>query len=136
MSTILYGVSDDALERRPVAGKWSARENIAHLARYHEIFLQRIERIRTEDNPRLERYRAEEDSEWAQWACKPAGEVLKALQALRLETVGVVEKLSDPELTRTAIHSRFGAMTLVQWLEFFLLHEAHHLFVAMQRARE
>ncbi len=136
LSIILDGLSDAALDRRPIADKWSARENIAHLARYHEIFLERIKLIRTQDRPRLPRYRAEEDSEWQQWASKPAQDVLRAIQALRLELIALVETLSAAEFTRTAVHSRFGEMTLVQWLEFFLLHEAHHLLVAMQRARE
>ena len=29
-----------------------------------------------------------------------------------------------------------GAMNMPLWIEFFLLHEAHHLYVVMQRVRE
>lgn len=66
----------------------------------------------------------------------PARDVLARMHALRAELLAEIEKLSDKELARSAVHPRFGEMTLTQWLEFFLLHEAHHLFVAMQRARE
>ena len=133
---ILAGISDDALNRRPYPDKWSARENLAHLARYHEMFLERIERIRREDRPPLPRYAAETDPEWPGWIALPVSEVLARLRTLRAQMLELVEKLSGAELSRTAIHSRFGEMTLVQWLEFFLLHEAHHLLVVMQRARE
>jgi uncharacterized damage-inducible protein DinB len=136
LTIILAGVSDEALERRPQPDKWSARENLAHLARYHEMFLERIERIRRENRPQLARYAAENDPDWLEWATLPLNEVLTGLRTLRTELVALVEKLSAAELSRTAVHSRFGEMTLVQWLEFFLLHEAHHLLVVMQRARE
>lgn len=133
---ILAGIPEESLNRRPHPDKWSARENLAHLARYHEMFLERIERIRKEDRPPLPRYAAEEDANWPQWADVPVSEVLTRLRALRIEMLAVVGKLSDDELSRTAVHARFGEMTLIQWLEFFLLHEAHHLLVVMQRARE
>jgi uncharacterized damage-inducible protein DinB len=136
LSTILSGVPAGSLDRRPTPDKWSARENLAHLARYHEIFVDRIHRIRTEDRPRLTRYRAEEDPEWHHWADKPVTVVFGELRILRAEITGLFADLADDELTRTASHSRFGEMTLLQWLEFFLLHEAHHLYIVMQRARE
>jgi len=106
------------------------------LARYHEMFLRRIARIRSEDRPLLARYVAEDDPKWPQWAALPVSEVVTRLRALRAEMLELVEHLSDRELSRTALHLRFGEMTLAQWLEFFLLHEAHHLFVVMQRVRE
>jgi len=136
LPTILAGVSEESLNRRPNPEKWSARENLAHLARYHEMFLERIERIRNEDKPLLARYAAETDPQWPPWAALPASEVLTRLRALRVELLERVQELSEAELSRSAVHSRFGEMTLVQWLEFFLLHEAHHLLVVMQRARE
>ena len=133
---IVAGISDEALNRRPNADKWSARENLAHLARYHEMFMERIERICNEERPQLTRYSAESDAEWPAWAALPASEVLARLGSLRAQMIARVERLSAAELSRSAIHSRFGEMTLTQWLEFFLLHEAHHLLVVMQRARE
>jgi len=136
LPAILAGVSEESLNRRPNPEKWSARENLAHLARYHEMFLERIERIRNEDRPLLARYAAEHDPEWPRWAAMPLSEVLARLRALRVELLERVQKLSEAELSRSAVHSRFGEMTLLQWLEFFLLHEAHHLLAVMQRARE
>jgi uncharacterized damage-inducible protein DinB len=136
LPTILAGIPQEALEHRPVPGKWSAQENLAHLARYHEIFCERIDRIRREDRPLLTRYRAEEDSEWPQWTGKPSNVVLEELRTLRSKMIQLFEGLSDTELLRTGVHSRFGEMTLLQWMEFFLLHEAHHLYTVMQRARE
>src|SRR5262245_13939614 len=136
LTVILAGISEESLNRRPNPEKWSARENLAHLARYHQMFMERIERIRQEDRPVLPRYAAEEDPKWPEWSALPVSEVLTRLKTLRAQMLALVQKLSDAELSRIAIHSRLGEMTLIQWLEFFLLHEAHHLLVVMQRVRE
>ena len=124
------------MDHRPESGKWSAHENLAHLARCHEIFLVRLARIQNEDRPQLERYRAEEDAEWPRWAVLPGDEVLQRLSSLRLKLIEYVENLPDGNLARSGIHSRFGEMTVIQWLEFFLLHEGHHLYLVLQRVRE
>jgi len=124
------------IDRRPASGKWSARENLAHIGRYHEIFLERLHRILTEPSPRFARYRAEEDLGWSQWASRPIDEVRTRLAALRLDLVDRVVTLQPLDYTRVGIHSSFGEMTLGLWLEFFLVHEAHHLYVILQRLRE
>lgn len=136
LATILDGIKPEALERRPAPGKWSARENLAHLARYQEIFMSRVAHIQRENRPSLSRYRAEDDSEWPSWMNRGAAEIMEALHAQRKLLVQQIETMEDEDLRRTAIHPRFGEMTLVQWLEFFLLHEAHHLLSVLQRARE
>src|SRR6201993_1513189 len=67
LSEALRGVPVEKILERPPSGKWSACENLAHLGRYHEIFLERLERILTERNPAFERYRAEDDPGWEAW---------------------------------------------------------------------
>ena len=132
----LFGAaSPEAMQRRPASGKWSAHENLAHLARYHEVFLERLRRMLAEDNPSLGRYRAEDDPEAAKWMALPTDEVLRRMKDLRGELIESVKRLSPDELKRTGIHPVLGAMTIPQWVEFFLLHEEHHLYVAMMRSR-
>ena len=132
---LLCQMSETTLDNRPIAGKWSAREHLAHLACYQGIFLSRMQRIRSEDRPRLARYRAEDDPEWPQWMALPASEILKSLRSLRTQLVSEAGQLSAREFSRIGIHPKFGEMTLGLWLEFFLLHEAHHLLSVMQLVR-
>ena len=136
LPTILAGVTEEALERQPVPEKWSARQNLAHLARYQEVFLSRLRRVQTEIDPILPRYRAEDDPEWPLWINRKAKDVLKKLSAQRTILVHEVQRMTSADLARAAIHPRFGPLTVVQWLEFFLLHEAHHLLAVLQRSRE
>jgi uncharacterized damage-inducible protein DinB len=63
LQLLFGGRSPEAITRRPASGKWSAHENLAHLARIHEVYLDRIRRILSEKRPLLNRYKAEEDPE-------------------------------------------------------------------------
>jgi len=135
LPALLDGASGEALERRTRSGKWSVRENLAHLARHHEIVLDRVRRVLEEDRPVLARYAAEEDSEWPAWAALPMDEVRARLGRMRHELVRLVDGLDAEALARTAVHPALGEMPLTLWIEFFLLHEAHHLYVVMKRAR-
>jgi hypothetical protein len=136
LDVILAGVSEQALVARPASGKWSALENLAHLARHHEVFLERLRRIRDETAPALARYRAEDDPEWSGWAALGAPDVLSRLRGLRAQLIAIVESLSPAELDRTGVHSAMGPLPVALWLEFFLLHEAHHLYAVLTRSRE
>lgn len=133
---LLGDLAPVALTRRPPSGKWSAHENLAHLARYQQMFLARMQRILTEDRPVLPRYRAEEDPDFPAWVELPTAEVLRRLREGRRRLLRELKALADVDLAREGVHPAFGSLALTQWLEFFLAHEGHHLYVAMLRARE
>ncbi|MGH7352680.1 MAG: DinB family protein, partial [Candidatus Methylomirabilales bacterium] len=105
------------IKRRPASGQWSAHENLAHLARMHEIYLDRIRRILSEGRPQLPRYTAEDDPEWPQWVRMSTEEVVQRLLALRDELVRVVTPLSLDRLNRIGVHSALGGMTIPEWIE-------------------
>jgi hypothetical protein len=136
LDLILARATPAGLDARPRPGEWSARENLAHLARHHAVFLDRLRRLVTEDRPALGRYRAEDDPEWASWQTLPPGELLTRLRALRAELVAIVRSLSPADSARTGVHPTFGEMDVAGWLGFFLLHEAHHLYTALVRVGE
>ena len=135
LPALLQGGAPDALRRRTRSGKWSVHENLAHLARHHGVVLDRVRKVLAEDRPKLPRYAAEEDAEWPAWAALPLEEILARLTALRAELLALVSGLTDGQLARTGVHPTLGEMALPLWIEFFLLHEAHHLYVVMKRAR-
>jgi uncharacterized damage-inducible protein DinB len=135
MGVVLSGVSADDLRAKAVPGKWSAHEQLAHLARYHQIFLQRIERILAEQSPAFPRYRAEEDPEWTTWSSLPTQQVLVRISSMRAKLMARLRSLSEEDFQQTGVHPKFGEMSLSLWLEFFLVHEAHHLYMVLQLVR-
>lgn len=128
----LSGVSAETLSASPIPGKWSAHEQLAHIARYHQIFLQRIDRILSEQAPEFPRYRAEDDPEWPAWKSLPTPQLLVRISSMRAKLMARLRALGKEDFERTGVHPKFGAMSLSLWLEFFLVHEAHHLYVVFQ----
>lgn len=135
LDAALRGVPVERILEPPIPGKWSAHENLAHLGRYHEVFLERIERILTEPNPAFGRYRAEDDPRWETWRTLSYKEVAGKLASMREMLVTKLKSLSAEDYARTGTHPKFGDMTLALWVEFFLVHEAHHLYVVLQLVR-
>jgi hypothetical protein len=131
VSLLIAEATPEAVMARPAADQWSAHEHLAHLTRHHAVFLERLEQMRRDHGPHLGRYRAEEDAAWPEWVCLSTEEVLHRLKALRAEIIQHLSGLSEAETTRVGIHPLFGAMSVVMWVEFFLLHEAHHLYMIM-----
>jgi len=124
----------DGLNHRPQADKWSAHDHVAHLACYHERFLERIRGILSADRPGFRRYRAEEDPEWPAWQRLTTGEALDRLRALRRKLIDGVASLTGSQLERVGVHPVFGPLTIPQWIDFFLFHEGHHAYVVITLA--
>jgi hypothetical protein len=133
---ILAQATPATLEARPRPDEWSAREHLAHLARHQAVFLGRLRRLLAEDRPALGRYRAEDDPEWPAWAALPLDEILGRIRAVRADLLVLVRGLSPTVSARTGLHPPFGELDVAGWLEFILLHEAHHLYTALVRVGE
>jgi hypothetical protein len=131
LETVLRRAAPAALDWRPASGEWSAREHLAHLARHHAVFLERVARILAEERPDLGRYRAEDDPEWPAWSGLSAQEAVSRLMVTRARLLDLVRALTPAQASRVGLHPTFGPLSLPEWLDFALLHEAHHLYVAM-----
>jgi hypothetical protein len=54
---------------------------------------------------------------------------------MRAKLMTRLRSLNEEDFARTGVHPKFGSMSLSMWLEFFLVHEAHHLYVVLQLVR-
>lgn len=134
IDAILLHTPAERILQTPAEGKWSIKDNIAHLARYKTIFLDRIHRMCKADQPVFEAYVAEQDNEFPQWREWTLSTLLDRLYEDRRLIITTIDGLSCTQLSNEGIHPRFGTMTAVQWTEFFLLHEAHHLYTIFRIA--
>ncbi len=134
LAALLEGIPRGDLDRR-VQSKWSVAENVAHLARHTELTIERVRRILAEEEPVFPAYRAEEDPEWAAWQSRSFEDSMRRLQDSRAALIAAVEALTPEELARTGRHARLGRLSLRAWLDFYLVHEGHHLYVITRRAR-
>lgn len=75
---------------------------------------------------------AENDLEFESWRKLETTELIKRLRVNRAELFDLITNLNNAQLNRIGNHPRFGDLTVKGWTEFFLLHEAHHLFTIFQ----
>ena len=136
LPSLIEGLSDEQVMRNPLPGKWSIRDNIAHLARYERIFIDRMNTILSANGPVFEAYRAENDLEFENWLNKDCEELIIELGVDRKTLTSLITGLTEKELQRTGRHQKFGKLTIMEWTEFFLLHEAHHLFTIFRLAHD
>ena|SRR5665213_85333 len=134
IASIIMKLNNEAIQRRPARGKWNIHENIAHLAKYQPVFIDRIRRILATEDPTFTAYKAEEDPEYEFYRAFTTYELLKKISADREKIYHLIHHLQVDKLDRTGIHPKFGRLTIPEWTEFFLLHEAHHLYSIFQLA--
>lgn len=133
---IIDGLSDELIRRQVNPGKWSIFENIVHLQTYQHVFCDRVKKMLGESNPSFPRYTADADPEFLDNCSKTTREIMGDMITTRKEMSTGRLSLKETDLKRTGIHPFFGSMTIEQWLNFFLLHEAHHLFAIFKLAAE
>jgi uncharacterized damage-inducible protein DinB len=133
---LIDGLTDEQIRRQIITGKWSIFENIVHLATYQHVFIIRVKKMLDEENPSFPRYTAESDPLFHDNCCKSSREVMQDLLSTRKEMVAGIIYFNEKDLAKTGQHPVFGQMNLILWLNFFLLHEAHHLFTIFKLAAE
>lgn len=128
LNDLLNGFSEATLKQRIHQDKWSPFEQVAHLIAYQPVFLQRMQLIDRDDNPVFERYVADNDPAFIDCCKKSLNELKNELFNQRVTIINHLMILTDAALSRTGRHPKYGILTVADWTEFFLLHEAHHLF--------
>jgi uncharacterized damage-inducible protein DinB len=128
LAEIISGAGETNILARPEPNKWNVHEQITHLTTYQPLFIKRLHLILDEQEPTFPPYKADVDPEFLQCLNSTDQELIEKINAGRTEIIRLVESMNDDQLSRTGVHMVYGRFTITQWLEFFLLHEAHHLF--------
>ena len=129
------GMTREQLTARPVPGKWSTLEVVAHLADYDPIIAERVKRTLAFPKPLL--FGADPDPMAAALAYhdRDLEEALQLIEVTRKSLARVLRTLDESALARPCIHSERGLLTLEQLLTLGGKHIAHHLpFIAAKRA--
>ena len=133
---IIASKTKERLHHFPAPGKWSIHDNIVHLAKYQPIFIERVHKILKENTPEFGRYRAEDDVEFETWRAWDTVKLLERIKQDRGKIVDLATSLDENQVMRIGIHKKFGELSFEMWLEFFLLHEAHHIYTMFQLAND
>lgn len=133
---LIEGLTETQLKQHMLPDKWSAFEQIIHLAAYQPTFLSRLHRIEQEESPGFDRYVADNDPVFHACLQKPLLSMLDELSIQRFIITNHLTGLSDGVLARTGRHPKYGLLSMAEWTDFFLLHEAHHLFSLFMLTRD
>ena len=132
ISELIEGFSEVQIKERINPEKWSVFENIAHLAAYQPTFIYRLGLMLEGKKPKFERYVAENDPVFHEYLQKSLKELTDDISTKRMIIAGRLINLNEKDLSQIGYHPKFGFMPVGKWAEFFLLHEAHHLFTISQ----
>lgn len=133
---IIDGLSDEQTRRNIWPGKWSIFEIIVHLQTYQHTFVRRVKEILGGNCPQFERYSAEADPLFLDNCTKTTSDIIHDMVKLRKQMTAELLTFPEEDYNKQGIHPAFGKMNLSQWMNFFLVHEGHHLFVIFKMAAE
>lgn len=123
----VQGMTREQLLAKPIAGKMSTLEVVAHLADFDPIIADRMKRVIAEEKPTL--LGADENRFLAALAYheRDLEEELRIIELTRSQLAKILRTLPDSALARVGIHNEKGPRTLEQLLTTATNHITHHL---------
>jgi uncharacterized damage-inducible protein DinB len=131
----LKATPDADLKKEWIEGKWSMWQNAVHIFSYQLIFLKRMKKILAEEIPSFERFVPDNDKYFLEYEKFDKKTLIEKGIENREEINQFLISLDETQLQRSSLHQQFGNNNIETWTEFFLLHEAHHLFTFFKLKR-
>jgi hypothetical protein len=125
LRTLVNGVDDGRLRRRPPPGEWAIIEVVAHLADTEERALGRVRRMLAEEDPQLEPFDQEALAEQRR-DLDLEGELAR-LEQLRRQHLDLLEGLEGEGWERTGQHGEHGVMSVELYETHVAAEEVDHL---------
>ena len=119
-------VPEDARQRRPAPGKWSAHEVVVHCADAETNAHGRLRYLLAEKAPVLVGY---DQDVWARvldYHAHPVETALATIDAVRANTVPLLRRLTAADLAKTGLHTESGEYSVEKWLGYYADHLEVH----------
>ena len=127
LRTAVRGLSRDQLAARPVPGKWSTLEVVAHLADFEPIFAERMMRVISHERPLL---MVADENLFAATLDYPGRDIeeeLAVVDLTRRKMARILKNLRPEAANRVGIHTFKGLMSLEAILTSAVNHIPHHV---------
>ena len=120
------GMSPEQLKARPVAGKWSTLEVVAHIADFEPVYADRFMRVAALKKPIL--FSADENEFAAKldYQSRDLELELRFIEAIRQRMAALLQRLPAESFSFQGIHTEKGLVTLEQLLQSATNHIPHH----------
>jgi hypothetical protein len=135
LRTAVAGMTTEQVLARPIPGKWSSLEVVAHVADTEIYFTDRIERTIALERPLLIGVDERPYPERLHYQGFDLEEQLALFTALRRHATRILRAQPSEAWHRVGIHSETGLVALRQLVFQAVRHVRHHLpFIAAKRA--
>lgn len=121
------GMTDEQRDARPIAGKWSTRQVVCHLADFEPIYADRMKRVIAERCPTFFGGDPDTFAAGLWYDRRPVEDELALIAAVRRHMGAILRELKADDFQRTGNHSQAGTMTLEALLRNIANHIPHHI---------
>jgi hypothetical protein len=125
---LVFKLTEEQCDKEVFVGNWTIRQQLAHLIRYQEVFFENIKTIMSTFNAVITPYAAEQDDGFLNIMKLPVSNMLIRLHEGRQIINDFYLNLNSGELIRKGRHTELGNFSIALWGEYFLLHEAQHIY--------
>lgn len=110
------------------SGGWTARQVIHHVADSEAQSYARLRRLIAEPGTQIQGY---DEGGWGEnetlgYKDLPIEPSLAVFKAVRASSLGIIKRLSEPQLENSGIHTESGEYTIKTWLETYINHPLEH----------
>jgi len=116
----------DSLTAHPIAGKWSAREIVHHLADSETVSGVRLRRLLVEDHPVIQGYDQDQYATQLNYNERDIAPALEAFHAARANAAQLLDRMNDEDWKREGTHTESGRYAVEDWLKIYAAHARNH----------
>ncbi|MDX1961476.1 MAG: DinB family protein [Leptospiraceae bacterium] len=108
------------------AGLWSCKEIIGHIADAEVAVTHRLRRIYSEDKPKLAIWDEEQFFRSGIYELNSIQEYLESIKSIRGLTASTLEKFTEKDFSRVAIHPERGEISVKEIFSYITWHLVYH----------
>lgn len=121
------GMSHEDLRARPVPGKWSMMEVVAHIADFEPIYADRIKRCIAEERPTFFGGDPDVFQAGLHYHERDLATELSLVESVRMHLASILRACDAGALQREGVHSVDGPIAVAELLRRITNHIPHHV---------
>lgn len=120
------GMSASELDAAPIAGLWSSRYVVCHIADFEIVYADRMKRVIAEREPSFFGGDPDVFAVGLAYAQRDVAEELQLVEAIRRQMVHILRSLGEADFGRIGHHNEAGPLSLAALLQSVTDHLRHH----------
>jgi hypothetical protein len=129
------GMTGEQLDATPIAGKWSTRQVVCHMADFEPVYADRMKRVIAENQPTFFGGDPDVFAAGLAYDLRDVEEELQLIEVVRRQMAKILRTLSPEDFQRTGNHSVDGPITLETLIQRITGHVPHHVQFIEEKRR-